>query len=180
MDAFLLKLILGLLAIISIPIIISYFGYKLLTKTRLRKFAFVFPIIIIGAFIYIVFRGFYPEDSFFKEEFERNSGINFPSSGDIIEKEATYPDFHGDYQAYAIMEVDENEYWKLESKFLKSPLFKVYSKNQDIRFTLNFRDLTNTYNENETEIAFYYNQGIWFKVTFLKDRKRIIFERSSS
>lgn len=67
-------------------------------------------VIILAGFVYI---DIYPTESFYKAEFERVVGIPFPNEGQIVFKDASYPDFFGDYTSCALIDVPAGEYKKL-------------------------------------------------------------------
>ena len=161
-------------------ITISYWGYRLLKKTMLRKIAILFPAIIFGTIAIILYLAVNPTNEFYIEQFEKNSEIKFPISGRIIEKDATFPDLHGDYWAAAIIEVEKSEFEILKTKFKKSTLFIIDTTNQKIGVTKEYDQLTNGIQMNEIEIVYANNREEWFKVAFLNDSKRLIFERASS
>jgi hypothetical protein len=61
------------------------------------------------AFSWLVFRALYPSDSFYFQTLERLAGIKLGSSLVILEKTATYPDMHGDYQACFIARLQPSD-----------------------------------------------------------------------
>lgn len=67
-------------------------------------------IITLAGFIYV---DIYPAESFYKAEFERVVGIPFPTEGQIVFKDTSYPDFFGDYTSCALIDVPAGEYKKL-------------------------------------------------------------------
>ncbi|MGQ0698035.1 MAG: hypothetical protein ACT4PZ_07305 [Panacagrimonas sp.] len=58
----------------------------------------------------------FPADLFYKNEFVQITGQEFPASGKYIFKEASYPDFHGDYMSCAVIEVSEDDFKRLRSE----------------------------------------------------------------
>ena len=176
----LLLLILMFILIIGVPIVISYFIYRKLRKTEFRKYAFIIPTLILGTLTYFIYTAFYPTDSFYKEDFETNTNIKLPATAQILSKDATYPDQFGDYWSSAIIELNEDEYLKLQSKLSKSKNFAIDTTNQQMGITKEYYNLTEDVSEKEIKIVYYNKNEQWFKVAFLKDKKRIIFERSSS
>jgi len=123
---------------------------------------------------------FFPLDSFYKDEFKYNTGLEFPVSGTIIAKASEYPDLHGDYWASAIIEVKEDDYQTLKKQISQRANFSLDTTNQKIGITTEYDKLTNNINEGEIEVVYSNMEKQWFKVAFLKDRKTIIFERNSS
>lgn len=55
----------------------------------------------------------WPRDVFYRHEFERIVNTSLPASVVFQAKDATYPDQHGDYQAYAVMTVPDTTYRRL-------------------------------------------------------------------
>ena len=176
----LLLLILMFIIIIGVPIVISYFIYRWLRKTEFRKYAFIIPMFILGTLAYFIYTAFYPTDSFYKEDFESNTNIKLPETAKILEKDASYPDQFGDYWSSAIIQLNEDEYLMLQSELSQSKNFEIDTTNQKIGITKEYNNLTKNISENEIKTVYYNKNKEWFKVAFLKDKKRIIFERSSS
>jgi hypothetical protein len=175
-----LFLVLIFILIIGVPIVISYFIYRWLRKTEFKKYAFILPIIILGTLTFFIYTAFYPTDSFYREDFESNTKIKLPDTAKILAKDASYPDQFGDYWSSAIIELDEDEYLNLQLELSKSENFAIDTTNQKIGITKEYNNLTENISENEIKIVYYNKNEQWFKVAFLKDKKRIIFERSSS
>lgn len=86
---------------------------KLWRKGRVGK---IVSIAISGGIIFFIYSDIYPPESFYKGEFEKVTGLPFPVSGRFLFKEATYPDFHGDYTSCALIDVSEKDYQDLKSK----------------------------------------------------------------
>ena len=175
-----LLMLLSVIVIVGVPIVISYFVYRWLRRTRFKKYAFTFPTLILGTLFYFIYTAFYPTNSFYKEEFESNTNIKFPTTGKILDKDASYPDQFGDYWASAIVQLDGSDYAKLQTELSKSNNFAVDTTTQKIGITEYYDVLTKNIKEEEIQIVYYNKKEQWFKVAFLKDKKRIIFERSSS
>ena len=177
---FLLFLILIILLIIGLPIVLSYFAYRWVRKTKFKKYALIIPSFILGTLIFIIYTAFYPNDSFYLEDFELNTNIKLPKTAKILDKDASYPDQFGDYWSSAIIELNEDEYLNLQLELSKSENFAIDTTTQKIGITKDYSKLTENISENEIKIVYYNKNEQWFKVAFLKDKKRIIFERSSS
>jgi hypothetical protein len=175
-----LLLVLMFIVIIGVPIVISYFIYRWLRKTEFKKYAIIFPIIILGTLTFFIYTAFYPTDSFYREDFESNTNLKLPETAKILAKDASYPDQFGDYWSSAIIQLDEDEYLNLQLELSKSKNFAIDTTNQKIGITKEYNNLTENISENEIKIVYYNKNEQWFKVAFLKDKKRIIFERSSS
>ncbi len=99
-----------LATIIALPTVIAFFINRWLTKKGI-KYAGLFLLVIAPVWTaYEVYTAIYPTDSFYKDEFEYNTGLNFPNSGEILTKDASYPDLHGDYSATALFKTDQNDF----------------------------------------------------------------------
>lgn len=98
------------LIMISIPIGIAYLIYRFLSRKGYKKSGLLVLFSTIALMVYLGYTSIYPEDSFYKDEFEYNAGIDFPKSGKIIWKEADYPDIHGDYEASMIFTADSVDF----------------------------------------------------------------------
>lgn len=175
-----LLFLLILIVLIGVPIVISYFIYRWLRRTEFKKNAFIVPTLILGTLTFYIYTAFYPTDSFYREDFASNTNIKLPNTAKILAKDASYPDQFGDYWSSAIIQLNEDEYLKLESELSKSKNFEIDTTNQKIGITKEYSKLTENISENEIKIVYYNKNKEWFKVAFLKDKKRIIFERSSS
>lgn len=77
---------------------------------------------------YLVYTAFYPANDFYVEEFERGTHSSFPVSGEIIAKNATYPDIHGDYTACAVVRFSRADYDKLLRTLRTDTLLYVQEK----------------------------------------------------
>lgn len=173
---FIFFLLLIVILIIGIPISISYFLYRWLTKTKFKKLAFLLPTLIIGTVTFFIYTAFYPRDSFYEDDFTTHTGIKLPSSADILDKAATYPDFNGDYWSAAIIQLDESDYRKLKMKLSMTPYFIEVTEPQKIGITNSYYQLTKDIKESEIEVTYKNTKKEWFRVAFLTDKKRIIFE----
>ncbi|AMM50393.1 hypothetical protein TH61_03240 [Rufibacter sp. DG15C] len=122
----------------------------------------------------------FPLDSFYKDEFSHNTGIEFPISGTITAKASEYPDLHGDYWASAVIKLEEGDFNSIKRLISMQSDFKVDTTSQKIGVTREYRNLTKHINEADIEIVYSNIKKQWFKVAFLKDKATIIFERSSS
>ena len=67
-------------------------------------------VVMLAGYIYV---DIYLPESFYKTEFERVVGIPFPAGGQVVFKDASYPDFFGDYTSCALIDVSAREYEKL-------------------------------------------------------------------
>ena len=123
---------------------------------------------------------FFPTDSFYKDEFKYNTGLDLPSSADVIAKDSEYPDMHGDYWASAVIKLNEKDFAKLRADISKLNDFQIDTTSQKIGITREYDILTKNIQEKDLKEVFFNSKKEWFKVAFLKDKQTIIFERNST
>lgn len=73
-------------------------------------------LILLAGLTFEIYTAFYPLESFYRDEFSRVTGNDFPVSGRFKFKEASLPDIHGDHTSCAVIEVSEKDYEALHSK----------------------------------------------------------------
>ncbi|MDA3844690.1 MAG: hypothetical protein PF588_10030 [Candidatus Kapabacteria bacterium] len=164
----------------SIPSLLSYLLYRWLKKKGYKKLGQSIIIVVTISMIYLVYTAFYPTDGFYEDEFERITKLEFPESGEILTKYASYPDLHGDYFSNAVFRVDSNDFneilTKIESnvnfeRFTPTPVGLIYKQDKpelknNIVFTHSF-----LINSDRSDIRFF--------ISFDKQNKLIEFNRSS-
>jgi hypothetical protein len=165
---------------IGIPITVLYFLYKWLAKKGQKKIGVLLLTVILGYMTYSIYTAFYPLNEFYEYEFEHNSGLDFPKTGIIIDKNSNFPDQHGDYWASAIIAMDTEEFEILKTNLLNQKGFQIDTTRQGMGITKDYRELTKAIDKKDIEIVYLNTDKEWFKVAFLKNKKTIIFERSSS
>ncbi|MES2485265.1 MAG: hypothetical protein V4581_04860 [Bacteroidota bacterium] len=81
-----------------------------------------FNIIYIGVFIAIPacigYRAAFPGDDFFASEFKDVTLRDLPDSAKIVDSEATYPDFHGDYQSKSTIKLSSSDFNRLKNELM--------------------------------------------------------------
>ena len=87
---------------------------------KIPKFGKTLSICLSLFGIYTIYTAIYPPESFYKNEFKANMGFRLSNSINFIEKQASYPDFHGDYYSTAIIEISEEDYKKILLKISNS------------------------------------------------------------
>jgi hypothetical protein len=138
---------------------------------------FVLTLLLLGYYIY---SAFYPNDSFYERDFEKNTAMAFPATAVIVKKDATYPDIHGTYTSKAIVRLSPQDFQAVYQKLQVDPVF---------------RDDTSSYHFLGETIEFFERENITIdkiknirigvreaqlKVGFVSDGKTIVFERHSS
>lgn len=162
--------------IIALPIGLSYLIYRWIAKSAVNKkyrLLALIPIITVGYFVY---NAIYPGSDFYKGDFNEVTDIEFPSSGKIIEKSASYPDQFGDYTSSFLAEFDEDFIKHLElilnsNGFVKTEDIMHTNELQYIEERKGSRKYTVKYSKVGT--------GKFFSVGFLDDNKSIIVTRAS-
>lgn len=102
----------ALLLVLSAIILLCYF---ICTKGGVVGRAIIS---LLGIFIwYHIYLAFFPSDDFYKYDFKKVTGRAFPASGKILNKYASFPDLHGDYDSCALIQVSQLDYEKLKENF---------------------------------------------------------------
>ncbi len=106
------------LSLIAIPYYLLYLLHKWLTSKGYRN---VGPVLIISFsifLIYSIYTAFYPTDSFYLSEFKDVTLREAPRSAMIIKKDASYPDFHGDYCSASLIALSNEDYSSLLTELI--------------------------------------------------------------
>ena len=111
-----LVVILIVLALFLLAFALLIVLYKWLLKRGYRKLALLFPATILVVVGYGAYVSLVPRDTVYKKDFEKYSGVPFPSSGKIIKKYASYPDLQGDYISVALIELSSGDYQTLKEE----------------------------------------------------------------
>jgi hypothetical protein len=109
-----LVLVLIVLALFLLAFTLLIVLYKWLLKRGYRKLALLFPSTIMLVVGYGAYVSLVPRDSFYKEDFEKYSGVEFPASGKIIRKYVSYPDLQGEYISVALIKLSSADYQALK------------------------------------------------------------------
>lgn len=170
----------GLLYLACIPLKRWLIKTKKLSNQQSRKIKIAYIFIILFFATWSTYDAFYPGDSFYKDEFINNTGIALPSSAIVKHKAASYPDFHGDYGANAVIVLSNNDYAALETGIRQNPAFVrdtsllplgTSEEYDRIAAHVDEQNITKTYAKTIE------NRSL-FKVAFFNDRKTIVFEHS--
>jgi hypothetical protein len=174
----LLSAVILLLWFVGLPTFLSSIGYNWLKRKGYKRSAYILPTIIIGLFLFTVYRTFYPMDSFYIKEFEKNTAMVLPKSAKVLEKEANAPYLWNDYKAQAIISVSEQDY--------KTILSEVRSDNDYTLSTDPYHfiglevvlEMLESKEGSRDRIALLFMGGrtSQFYIGFLKDGKTIVFE----
>lgn len=176
-----MKLLLGLLLILLIPILLILIAWKLL-KAKKKSLRY-FSLIPISIFLYLavsVYFAIYPKDEFYKREWTRNTKMELPSSARVIQKNASYPDFHGDYCAVALIDLSPADFQNLKKEVMNSEKMRIDTTEYSIGRSHSFRKAQPEISLDELDEVFDFEHKDRFKVGFFRDGRRIVFEKISS
>lgn len=101
------------LTILAITYVGLYFLYKWLTKKGFRIVGIVLFLGFSTYWIYFIYTAIYPTDSFYYSEFKEVTLREVPKTAVILNKGASYPDFHGDYCSASLMTMSTDDYLTL-------------------------------------------------------------------
>ena len=169
--------IIVILLVICIPVGLSLLIYWIIKKAgvdkRVRLLALL-PVLIVS---YYVYTAIYPTDSFYKDDFFEVTGTEFPETGDIIYKNASYPDIHGDYQSTSVVKVDYYFFKSLPDKLVEKGLIK--QGNTFDQFEID--DILDKYSDKtiDFEYSIEDEKATVYYVGFLSDKQTIIVRRAS-
>lgn len=150
-----------------------------ITETRSRQLNIIY---LLGFSLFIawqIYFAFYPANSFYEREFKEHTGIELPSSADIIDKGASYPDQFGDYESVAIIRFSPSDYEQLQKKIASNKDFEQDEK-KEIGVTSTYRSIGTKISDGNIAILYANDKVHWFRIAFLQDGQTITFERSSS
>ncbi|MBS1735013.1 MAG: hypothetical protein JSS98_00220 [Bacteroidetes bacterium] len=116
---FILAILISTLIFIIVPLGLIFLIYRLLKrKTNLRK-AVIVSLTLLLTFGYYIVRDFYPTNSFYKNNFEENTTLDFPQEAKLKAKEGANSIFSfGDYNISYLIELSNQDCQKLEEQLL--------------------------------------------------------------
>jgi hypothetical protein len=161
-----------------IPVGLAYLVFHWLTKKGYRKIGLGILITVIIWTIYSSYTAFYPTDSFFEHEFEYNTGLKFPKSGEILTKDASYPDLHGDYSATALFKTNANDFYQILNAIQLAKRFQA----DTIPFKFNITNSNKNFKETDFKKCFTSNRhdrDLIFNISFDDKEKLIEIQRDS-
>ncbi len=176
MDAiiYILLLILVFAIILTIPIIASVFIFKITKRKYPLSISYIFASFIPLVFAYFIFTAFYPNDEFYKYEFKTITKMDFPNSGKIIKKDASYP-ISGDYCSSALIEFKKNDYDIILSKIQNNTSFASnnYSGSAQFNYVTKELDLQQLKYQYVDSLEYVTNANMHY-IGFMNDGKTII------
>jgi hypothetical protein len=170
-----LVFILIILALFLLAFTLLIVLYKWLLTHGFRKLALLFPTLIIVVVGYGAYVSLVPRDSFYKEDFEKYSGVPFPASGNIIKKYASYPDLQGEYISVALINLSLEDYQTLKEELNRSSGSIVDTAGYPfLEHTFRFLG-DSTHGESKNfSVIYRINKAV---IGFYKDDNRILFEK---
>jgi hypothetical protein len=181
--AFFFLLIFSTVLLLSIPLGICWLLYRWLKRKGHYRSATLLPSALVLALGYFIYTVFYPDDSFYADEFQQITGHPLPTSAEIEAKDASYPDQHGDYAACARIKLSPADYHLLAQQVSHNTAF------QDMRgdfrthfiYGTTFENVNPDFDDGTSyHQAYFRNRNAFMFIGFLRDGKTIIMYRSSS
>lgn len=167
----LLIILVALIIIIGTPILV-FRGYNKLKIKGYKKAANFFALIFIfiNAFTgYEIIGAVYPYDDWYKENFQINSGMDFPKNGKIIYKDAGFPDIHGHFISACSFELGPESFKQFSKAFQGNSSYCNCGSDEiyDIMRHYNKNDINQVYKKADGNSSIY--------LMFLNDNKTIIY-----
>ncbi|PZP49895.1 MAG: hypothetical protein DI598_06800 [Pseudopedobacter saltans] len=168
---FILFVLICIIVVLGIPTIAMIWLYKKMRKTKYGKFAFLVPTLVLVFGLSEIYFAVFPNESFYKEDFETLSNMKFPE-GAILYKTTDFPDIHGHYASVVVMELNKENYNKLLKKVSETKAFKLCNILYDTRiFT------RKGFNEQYIKTQYYKGKLL---LSFFKDGKTVVVQRGIS
>jgi hypothetical protein len=148
-EIILILLLLGLILILLC--LILYFLYKWLVKKGYRWIANTVILSLVAIFFYNIYIAVYPADSFYFDDFKTVTSREIPKSAFVIDKSASYPDFHGHYISCSLIRLSKQDYINLLNE-LKND--KSMYKNAEITYSDEFNEVMQNKNAKNIKSVF--------------------------
>ncbi len=162
-------ILLGVLLLFGIPLLLAFFIYRWLVKKGQKKIALIISSLIIATLLFFVYTAINPLDSFYKDDFEKETEVKFPTSGKFLSKAASFPDHHGKYYSDAVIKFSKKDYSDLFEKAMSFTTDSVIGDDSNY-----FEEVTKGISKKEI-VRIVKRKKI--KIAFLNDGERIILER---
>lgn len=151
--------------VVLLPLFIKFLN----RKDKRLKFLFLIP---LGFLVYSIYASVYPPDSFYRQDFKEVTGVDFPESGQIVFKTASFPDQHGDYGSVSIIKVDREFFEKLDKHLIAKGLTKCVKSFGSAELMIALKEIEGK--TIEREFCVEYGLGIYCYVAFLSDKETLI------
>ncbi len=163
--------------IIALPTVIAFLINRWLAKKGVKYVGQILLIIAPIWTTYEVYTAIYPTDSFYLSEFKKVTLREAPKSASVKNKDATYPDLHGDYSSASLISFSINDYSSLLYELTND---KRITKNQPGEI-ISRSNLEKVMGDFKTEQIIYSFTRIipeqtdqYFYIGFLDDKKTIV------
>lgn len=163
--------------IAAIPIAITYFLYRFLKRkfpNKAYKYLAFIPTLLL---VYSVWTSLFPTEEFYEADYKEVMKLDIPSDARIIDKTATFPDNFGDYTSVFVIEMNANEFQKIETQLLN---LKFSEMQKDNHYS---PETSQTLARVKHNISKHYNytaqSGKDYYVALFDDGKTILVRRTS-
>jgi energy-coupling factor transporter transmembrane protein EcfT len=157
---------------LGLPIGAFIFSYRWLSRKGYQKVGLLVSVLAIGMLAYFVYFAIYPDDDFYKNDFEHYTDMPFPDSGKIINKDASFPDTHGKYASCALIKFSEADYGTLLLEISTDTTFKA---DHNLGYSGMFSQVAKGVNRNDTVKVVRKKK---LNIAFLNDKKTVIVEHT--
>ena len=160
--------------ILSIPIAIFFILYRWINKIGYKRTGLLIVIVLILLTAYEAYTAIYPTDDFYFDEFKKITFLEIPASAKVIEKTASYPDFHGDYVSCALIKLSSQDFKELLNTLRKD---KNMIKNFETIDSEELRKIIETNKVNDIKESFsrnFPNKDYYSQLSFFNDNERIL------
>lgn len=168
----------GVLYLIYVPFRNKLKQNGKLSVNRSKKINWIYILVLLVFCIYQTYDSFFPSESFYEEEFKEVTLRDFPKSAEFISKNASYPDFHGDYCSSSQIKLSKEDYQRLllelkvDNRITKNgenigfeEFFKTLGEKKSDKFAYEFTRSMEGEEDHYLYIAFYDdNQTIFVNV----------------
>ena len=165
------------LTLLAIPYVGLYFLHRWLTEKGYRNVGLTLVIAFTVYLGYSAYTAIYPTDSFYLSELKEVTLRDAPKSAAVINKDASYPDFHGDYCSASLITISNDDYSLLLSELTND---KRITKNKPGEI-IGSSELDNVMGNLKTEqIIYSFTRSIagqedhYLFIGFLDDKKTIV------
>lgn len=164
-------LIFSVLALcIVLPLVVLY---KWLSKNGHKRLALSLATIIVLIVGYFLYRAFYPNEEFYKEDFKEETNLTFPLAAKFIAEDASYPDMQGSYWSIAVIELPKSEYYNLHNLVANTAGFCVDTTQAIMG---NIHSIYPKYNHSNDAVIYAKCETMSYKIAFQKDEKTVILQ----
>jgi len=106
---------------------------------------------LVAFFSYSIYIAVYPADSFYFDDFKTVTSREIPKSALVIDKSASYPDFHGHYISCSLIRLSKQDYLNLLNELNND---KRMYKNAEIIYSPEFNEVMKNKNAKNIKSAF--------------------------